>query len=371
MSDAPAPVPAAPARRRLISPASIALCVLLIAAAGGYYLYVRAENEPGPVDEFASLKGYFLKLGHNQILSSDYEDANGDLVADAPKDPAKLQQVNEIGFSLVGTDDPDRVKAEEAEWAGFMAELSKATGLPVVYRAELDGPAAQMSALQQGRLQVTAFNTGAVVEAVNSAGFVPLFAPANDAGQFAIRMEILVKAGSPIQKPEELRGKTLGFVGLSSNSGAKLPMYVLKEKFGMLPVRDYRYRITGDYLTSMVGLAETNDYDAICVASDIKERALAAPIKFRRQEKSLKADAFRTIYASDPVPPLCFGVAYNLPPDRRAKIDGVFRSYRFTDAAVKSYAKQGKVRFAPVNYKEDWKIIRDVDTALSRFADLP
>ena len=372
MSSDSAPTPAAaPPRKRLLSPSTCVLIVLLLAAAGGYYLYVRAQNDPPAVDEFATLKGYFQLLGRNQTLAADYVDANGDLIADPPADTTKFLKVTELGFSMIGTDDPDRLKVEEADWKDFMAALGKSTGLPVKYRTELNSVTAQMTALREGTLHVTAFNTGAVTEAVNTAGFVPLFAPADASGDFAIRMEILVKAGSPIQKPEELRGKTLGFVALSSNSGAKAPMFVLKEKFGMLPARDYRYKITGDHFTSLVGLAESDDYDAVCVASDLKARACAGPIKFRGGEKNLKAEQFRVIYTSDPVPPLCFGVPHNLPPALRGKIEQTFRDFRFTGSSAERYAKQGKVKFAPVNYREDWKYIREIDAALSRFAELP
>jgi phosphonate transport system substrate-binding protein len=71
------------------------------------------------------------------------------------------------------------------------------------------------------------------------------------------------------------------------------------------------------------------------------------------------------------VPPLCFGVAHNLPKDLRAKIETAFRDYRFAGSSADKFAKQGKTKFAPVNYEKDWKIVRDIDATLGRYADLP
>jgi phosphonate transport system substrate-binding protein len=369
------PQPAAPNRRNSYT-LTLGLIALLVAGAGGYYLYTKAQNpEPPPVDEFAGMKGYFAGLRANETLAAGYADADKDLVADPPTDPAKFRAVEEIGFSVVGTDDEERAKAEEAEWKDFMAALEKATGKKVVYRAELPGPQAQMAALRDGQLHVTAFNTGAVPAAVNTAGFVPLFSPADAAGNYSYRMEILVRADGPLQKPEDLRGKSVAFVALSSNSGAKAPMYVLKEKYGMLPARDYRYKITGDHYASIGLLAAGGGVDAACVASDLKERAFTAGkvrLPGREKEQEVKADQFRSVYTSDPFPPLCFGVSHDLAKDLREKVEQAFRDFKFEGTSVgKRYEPQGRVKFARVNYANDWKYVREIDAALARFADLP
>ncbi|MDB5312036.1 MAG: phosphate/phosphite/phosphonate transporter substrate-binding protein [Gemmataceae bacterium] len=255
-----------------------------------------------------------------------------------------------------------------------MAALEKATGKKVKYLADVPGPDTQMAALRGGRLHVTAFNTGAVPPAVNTAGFVPLFAPADAAGNFAYQMRILVKAGGPVRKPEDLRGKTVGFVALSSNSGAKAPMFALKEKFGMLPGRDYQFRFTGDHFASIAELVYGSDYDAVCVAGDLMDRAVAEGEVRRRGEgktRALKADQLRVVFTSDSFPPLCFGVPHDLPKDVRRNVEKVFREFKFEGTSAGKYARQGKVKFAPVNYEKDWEYVREIDAALSRLAELP
>jgi phosphonate transport system substrate-binding protein len=364
--------PAPRTRGSLLLP--IGLVVVLLAAAGGYYWYERSKNQPPAIDEFQNLKPFFTKLGENQSLAAGYADADKDLVADPPTDTTKLLNVPEIGFTTVGTDDEERLKAEQEEWQALMTALQAATGKPVKYLTDVTSPETQVDAVKAGRLHVTAFNTGAVPTAVNTAGFVPLFCAADAQGNYSIRMEMLVRADSPIQKPEDLRGKTLGFVALSSNSGGKAPMVVLKEKYGMLPGRDYTFKLTGTHEASIAALASGTDYDAVCVASDLKERALAAGkvrVPGQKDEKEVRADQFRVIYTSDPFPPLCFGVPHNLPPDVRANVEKAFSGFAFSPAAGKKNFGQGRAKFARVNYEKDWKFVREIDATLSGFAKLP
>jgi phosphonate transport system substrate-binding protein len=374
MSTTPAPRSAGRGSYRVTA----LLVVVLVAAAGGYYFYERSKNpEPASVDEFTGLRDYFRSLAAGPALDAAYTDADNDLVADPPKDGRGRSLVNPdtkeevIGFSLVGTGDTDQRKADEAEWKDFLAALAKATGKRVVYRGDLEGPEEQMAALKEGRLHVTAFNTGAVPKAVSRAGFVPLFAPADAAGKFGYQALILVKADSPVQGPADLKGKTVAFVGLSSNSGARAPMHALKDKAGLLPGRDYKFRISGTHNAAIADLLD-GQADAACVASDLKERAFSSSFKVRGKEYAPKAEQVRVVYTSETFPPLCFGVAHDLPADVRGKVEGAFRDFKFAGTSVgERFGKQGKEKFAPVSYKTDFQYVRDVDAALGKLADVP
>ncbi|MBA4188095.1 MAG: phosphate/phosphite/phosphonate ABC transporter substrate-binding protein [Planctomycetaceae bacterium] len=337
---------------------TIGFVVLLVAVCGGWYAYVAATSMPTPPDELQALKAYITNLANTQKLGDAYADQNHDMLADTPTDPAKLLKVDEISFSLVGGDDPE--KAQEV-WKDFMLALEKGTGKKVKYQTEIGSVQEQTRAVAEGRLHITAINTGQVSTAVNTAGFVPLFCPADKDGKFAYQMEILVPANSPIQKPEDLRGKTVGFVALSSNSGGKAPLVILKDKYTMLPGRDYKYTFVGDHVRAIKDVA-AGRYDAVCVANDLLGRTVAAG--------DVKPEQFRSIYKSDSFPPLCFGVPHNLPPDLLAKVKQVFTDFSFAGSSVgQSYVKRGQVKFAPVDYKTDWKLIRDVDESLTHLLD--
>src|SRR5262249_3137991 len=159
----------------------------------------------------------------------------------------------------------------------------KATGKKVTYRADLETLEAQLAALRDGTLHITAFSTGEVPLAVNTAGFVPLASPANAEGKCSYEMEILVPAASSIRSPADLKSKTIAFTAMSSNSGAKAPLMILKDQFRLLPGRDYTHVMTGSHQRSIQGLA-ANKYDAVCVANDLLASAVAAG--------DIKADQF-------------------------------------------------------------------------------
>ena len=204
-TSSPAPTPNAPAPARASTwKYTIGLIVLLVAGAAGYYFYVRSQNpEPQPIDELNELRGYLTRFAANQKLADSYTDTDPkDLVADFSKDSAKWVKVEkELTFTVVGTEKPEEAAKE---WKDFMAALHTATGKEVKYLEGVQTIEDQMTAVREGRLHVTAFNTGAVPTAVNTAGFVPLFAPADDQGNFAIQMEILVRADSGISSPADL-----------------------------------------------------------------------------------------------------------------------------------------------------------------------
>ena len=197
--------------------------------------------------------------------------------------------------------------------------------------------------------------------AVNTAGFVPLASPADAEGKYAYEMEILVPAASGSRSPADLKGKTVAFTAMSSNSGAKAPLMILKDQFKLLPGRDYQHVMTGSHQRSIQGLA-AGKYDAVCVANDLLASAVAAG--------DIRADQYRSIYKSGSFPPLCLGVAHDLPPELSAQVKQVFQDFRFEGTSLtKRFGPQGKVRFAPVSYQRDWAQVREIDDALARLVD--
>lgn len=381
MSDAePSPPPARPAVN-LVRMALIALA-LSVAAGAAFGLVYFQNPTPPPVDVAAALKTYLSEQGRYLKMADGYADADGDLVADAPTDPAKFLEPDELAFTVVASDDP---AAAEKSWRPFLDHLQKATGVKAVtYLKDLGPPAApaakgekpaddgpppapaagtveqQLDALKAGRLHVTAFNTGFVPAAVNTAGFVPLFCPADAAGKFGYEMEVLVPAGSPAKTVTDLRGKTLAFVAMSSNSGAKAPLVLFKQKFDMLPGRDYEFVVSGTQERSIEGVA-AGRYAAAPVANDLVQRTAEAG--------KVKADGYRSVYTSDPFPPITFGVPHDLDPKLRAGVVKAFETFAFEGTAVgRLYASPKREKFARVDYKKDFGFVREIDEALAAMA---
>src|SRR5262245_32727427 len=348
-STSPTPHPADRSRRMMV------VLALLIVVAAGCYAYVLYASRHAPDYKFEDIRNFLAKAAQDQILGASFRDADGDLIADAPSDPGKLQKVDAIGFCLVAGDDPSKT---QEEWQDFIQALEKATGKKVSYRADLATLEAQLAALRDGTLHVTAVSTGEVPIAVNTAGFVPLASPANAEGKYSYEMEILVPAASGSRTPADLKGKTVAFTAMSSNSGAKAPLTILKDQFHLLPGRDYTHVMTGSHQRSIRGLA-AGKYDAACVASDLLASAVAAG--------DIQSEQYRSIYTSASFPSLCLGMAHDLPPEVSAQVKQVLQDFRFEGTSLaKRFGPQGKVRFAPVNYKQDWAQVREIDDALAR-----
>lgn len=400
----PAPTPA-PTPSKFPTRA-VTLLAVGVLAMGGVYAYSVYSNRVPAVTAREQLSKYVAAQSAGAKLAAGYADANGNLVADAPTDPAKFVNPAELTFTAVVADDPDKA---EALWKPLMEAIAKKTGKKVTYLKTLPGVAggpapvpagedgtpsnalntveAQMGLLRAGKLHVTALSTGQVAAAVNAAGFVPLVCPATADGQFTYEAEVIVPADSPAKSVADLRGPgkpPFAFTALSSNSGAKAPLVAFKREHGMLPGRDYDFVLTGGHDLSILGVcygrsqaalrragtlapdappATPDDrYPLACVAGDLLAQMVAAG--------TVKASQYRTLSKSASFPPLCFGVPHDLDPKLRQAIEAAFTEFRFEGTPVgERYKAQGRVKFAPVNYLKDWKDVRDIDDQLGKLLD--
>ena len=135
-------------------------------------------------------------------LDPKFTDADDDLVADPPADPASRRSPDVLIFTFVAG---LTAQEELADWKDFTAHLSRVTGKPVETTV-FESTAQQLAALDRGTLHVTGFNTGSVPAAVATAGFVPVCTFGNDDGSFGIKMLFIVPADSPIKKLEDVKG---------------------------------------------------------------------------------------------------------------------------------------------------------------------
>jgi phosphonate transport system substrate-binding protein len=284
-------------------------------------------------------------------LAKDYKDENGDMVADAPSDAASQKDPEELIFSDIAS---GSAEGEEATWKELIAAIEKATGKKVKW-ATYDDTFKQMQALKSGELQITAFSTGEAPGAVNDAGFVPVACFADQNGDYRITMNIIVPADSSIKKIEDLKGRRLAFVRPRSNSGCTAALVMLMKKHDLKPDRDYSWFFSYDHRDSIKGVADKK-FEAAAVASDILEQMIA--------EGKIPDNAVRTIYESEPFPPGVVGVAYNLKPELQEKIRQALLGFDWAGSGLATkYGASGSVKFAPVDYKNDWKSVRDIREA--------
>ncbi len=334
---------------------AIVLPVAVVLGVAGYVLATRVparfKTPAKPTDKLVLTTFGIGQAAHDQ-LEPRFSDADGDLVADLPRDPAQCIQPDPIVFSYIAGENAER---DAEQWAGFVAHLGQVTGRRIEY-LRLSTVEDQLKALQDGSLHVTGFNSGAVPLAVNSGGFVPVCTYGNDAGQFGYRMQIVVPAQSPIKRVEDLRNRRIGFTNLSSNSGFKAAFVLLMSQYQLLPERDYLWAFSGGHQASLEAL-KVGKYDAAALASDLIEQAV--------RDQSLDSKALRVVYESERFPPAALGYVHSLEPKLAEQIRAAMLSYSIDGSPLADYFGSN-ARFLPITYKDDWATIRRIDQLLAQ-----
>jgi phosphonate transport system substrate-binding protein len=281
-------------------------------------------------------------------LDAMYCDADGDLVADAPKDPSKLVNPDTLVFAYTPVEDPGIYKDI---WDPFLQHLEKVTGKKVSFFA-VQSNSAEVEAMRSGRLHIAGFSTGPTAFAVNLAGAVPFAIMGSDDGRFGYTLQVYAKKNSPIEKMADLKGKRVAHTAPTSNSGNQAPR-ALFPGLGVVPDQDYKVIYSGSHDQSMLGVV-AGDYDAAPVASEVVERMA--------QRKLYDPNEVKIIWESKRFPTTSYTLAHNLDPALVAKIKEAFFSFKFEGTALGKEFKDVS-KFIPITYKTDWEVIREIQKA--------
>ena len=275
-------------------------------------------------------------------------DEDGNMTADAPKDPKKLK--NPATLLLSYSPQEDSVVYEKL-WAPYVDHLKSCVGKPVRF-LPVYSSAATVEAMRSGRIQLSLLSAGDTPFAVNIGGAIPIATHGTDKrGIAAYHLIVVVKKDSAFKTLGDLKGKRVAHVSPSSNSGNLAPR-ALFPKEGLIPDKDYKVLYSGKHDNSVSGVIN-GDYDAGAVADDVLIRML--------QRDALKPDALRVIYKSQPFPAGSLAVAHDLEPLLAKKISDCTFTFRFP--AGLSAAFRGPDRFVPLNYKVDYASVRNVAAA--------
>ena len=290
-------------------------------------------------------------------LDDRYVDLDGDLLADVPADPKEWQDPRTLIFAYAPLEDP---AVYEEVFAEFVAYLSETLGRPVRWFG-VKSYAAQVEAMRAGRLHISGFASGAVQDAVNTAGFIPQTAMGTENGMIGYRMEIIVHKDSGINSVEDLKGKTIPFVSESSGSGYFAPRALLYEEFDMLPNRDYDVTFSGSHENSILGVLH-KDYVAAPVANTVIDRMEQGG---RVEDRSTWMNV---IYQSPLFPVTAYGVAPNLHPELQEAIKQAFLDFDWTGTKLKEQWEED--RFVEIDYKRDWEVQRVIRSGSAAVAEL-
>lgn len=282
-------------------------------------------------------------------LDPIYCDANKDLLADTPTDPAKQKDPSTLIFTYTPVEDPAKY---ENIFKPFTDYLAQCTGKQVRF-FQVQNNAAQIEAMRSGRLHVGGFSTGPTVFAVNKAGAIPFAVKGDAKGYQGYNLVTIVKASSPFKTLADLKGKKVAHTSPSSNSGHLAPLALLPAQ-GLAPGKDYEIKFSGKHDQSVLGV-NTGDYDAAHVASDVFDR-----MSDRGQVK--EAD-FRVIYRSQRFPTSSFAYAHDLKPELAAKLTKCFADFRYPPQMQKDF--DGMDRFVSISYAKEWDVVRTVEKTVA------
>ncbi|MEL6644112.1 MAG: phosphate/phosphite/phosphonate ABC transporter substrate-binding protein [Pseudomonadota bacterium] len=284
-------------------------------------------------------------------LDERFCDADGDLIADIPTDPADLIDPDTLIFAYTPVEDP---AVYATAWADFLDHLSEKTGKEIVF-FPVQNNAAQIEAMRSGRLHIAGFNTGSNPLAVNCAGFRPFTIMAGADGSYGYEMEIITHPDSGIEAVEDIKGGQLAFTSPTSNSGFKAPSAILMSDFDMQAERDFEPVFSGKHDNSILGVAN-KDYPAASIANSVKARMLARDV--------VTEDQLITIYKSQTFPTTGYGVVYNLTPELQQTIQDAFFEFEWAGTSLEEeFGKNGESQFIPITYQNEWDVIRKIDAA--------
>ncbi|MDP3474741.1 phosphate/phosphite/phosphonate ABC transporter substrate-binding protein [Hydrogenophaga sp.] len=296
-----------------------------------------------------------LSVGGAAALDPRFKDADGDMVADAPTNPAELIDPPTLIFAYTPVEDP-AVYAKV--WDEFLKHMEKVTGKKVQF-FPVQSNAAQLEAMRAGRLHVAGFNTGSNPIAVACSGFVPFTMMASNKDEFGYEMEIITYPGSGVEKIEDIKGKKLAFTSETSNSGFKAPSALLAQEFKMEAKKDYEPVFSGKHDNSIIGVAN-KDYPAAAIANSVKARMIARNV--------IKPEATKVIYKSQTFPTTGYGYVYNLKPELAAKVKEAFFSFKWDGTALQkefASAEPPQEKFIPITFKQHWEVVRQIDKAMN------
>ena len=277
-------------------------------------------------------------------LDTIYCDADGDLLADPPKDASKLKNPDTLFFTNSPLDDP---AVFNKLMQPFVDHLASCTGRKVRYY-DVYSSAAAIEAMRAGRMHLGTMSSGDTAFAVNVAGAHPLGIRGDASGPQGYQLWMIVRKDSPFQKLADLKGKRVAHTAPSSNSGNLAPRALFAAE-GLVPDKDYKPLFSGKHENSISGVA-AGDYDAAPIAHDILVRMAERGV--------VKMDDFRIIWRSANFAPGGLSMVHDLAPVLARKIRECTDAFRYPPEMQKGF--QGADRWLPIDYKKDWELVRRV-----------
>jgi phosphonate transport system substrate-binding protein len=333
------------------------LLVILPVVIIGLGAYLWSQTLPQAAQDELSNNVFAKMLSANTVATGSkmsFPDADNDLVADSPEDPAKCIDPEVLVFSSVAA---ETESAPQEAWDAVLAVLKEKTGKEVKY-THFPSPQEQLDAMKKGELHIATLSTGVVPTAVEQDGFVPLCTFGRDDGSYGYVMKLIVPAKSKIKDAAGVKGHKVTFTRPDSNSGCKALVMFLRDEVGYLPDRDYTWAFSTSHEDSIRGVAN-GTIEAAPVASDILQRMI--------DEGEIDADTIRIVYESERFPPATIGYVYNLTPEIRTAIRDSLVGLSIADTGLAGrFGSADSTKLVAIDYKNDWANARKIEQLVAQ-----
>ncbi|HUN11800.1 MAG TPA: phosphonate ABC transporter substrate-binding protein [Rhabdaerophilum sp.] len=220
----------------------------------------------------------------------------------------------------------------------FIDYLAKELGTKVTLRIASDY-AAVIEGQRAGNIHIGMYGPASYARAVITGAKIEPFAiETNLDGTKGYHSVLWVKAGSPYQKIEDLKGKNLCLVDPNSTSGNNVPRFAMN-KMGIDPEKFFgKVTFAGSHENAVLGVQQGTCDAAFNWWNDETESNLQRMAR----KKMVKAEDFRMIFKSDQIVNSPMAYLSSLPTDLKAKIKDAVLNVHAKDKAAFDKIYEGK-----------------------------
>ncbi|MCK8787195.1 phosphonate ABC transporter substrate-binding protein [Roseomonas sp. NAR14] len=208
--------------------------------------------------------------------------------------PAWRAQFPELVFAIIPAENASGVVER---WSPFTDFLSRKLGTKVTLRIANDY-AAVIEGQRSGNIHIASYGPSSFARALMTGVQITAFAiETNPDGTKGYHSVFYVKADSPFQKVEDLRGKNLGLVDPNSTSGNNVPRFALN-KMGINPDTFFaRVIYTGSHENAVIALQQ----GTVDMAANWWNTPEESNLQRMARKGMVKAEDFRIIFKSDEI----------------------------------------------------------------------
>ena len=263
---------------------------------------------------------------------------------------------------LVFASIPDENAAMVTERYGdFIAYLSREIGVPVKLRIAGDY-AAVIEGQRAEQIHVAYFGPASYARArMIGVKTTPFAIEVNKGGVKGYHAVFYVKANSPYQKVEDLKGKSIALVDPNSTSGNNVPRYAM-DKMGIKP-EDFFGKVV--YSGSHVNAVMALNQGTVDMAANWWNNETDSELIRMAEKGMVKREDFRIIFKSDQIVNSPIAYLDSLPADLKKKIEQAFFDAPTKDKAAFDKLSAGKNEpFQPVKHEAYLPVVE-----LNKFVD--